>query len=180
MITIKNYDSASELPAEWDSVIGDNLYLSREFVSFMESVDKCGQKYYMLYDDGVLDSVFMTCVRKKYNLAMFTKLNLFTKMTLVYVPLSVTRPGVAYGKPFELKKEGCEQESVHIEYDYPYGGDVLDITVPDDNYWVYPLTKRDVITKISLATEEIFAYNKEKMQEKLHHETAQAETAEKK
>ena len=55
MITIKNYDSASELPAEWDSVIGDNLYLSREFVSFMESVDKCGQKYYMLYDDGVLD-----------------------------------------------------------------------------------------------------------------------------
>lgn len=98
MITIKNYDSASELPAEWDSVIGDNLYLSREFVSFMESVDKCGQKYYMLYDDGVLDSVFMTYVRKKYNLAMFTKLNLFTKMTLVYVPLSVTRPGVAYGK----------------------------------------------------------------------------------
>lgn len=89
----------------------------------------------------------------------------------------MTLTGVAYGKPFELKKEGCEQESVHIEYDYPYGGDVLDITVPDDNYWVYPLTKRDVITKISLATEEIFAYNKEKMQEKLHHETAQAETA---
>lgn len=76
----------------------------------------------------------------------------------------MTLTGNAYGKPFVLKKEGCEQESVHIEYDYPYGGDVLDITEPDENFWVYPLNRRDVITKIAIATEEIYALNKEKLE----------------
>ena len=52
----------------------------------------------MLFDDGALDSVFMSYVRKKYNLAMFTKFYLYQKMTMIYVPLSVTRPGIAYGK----------------------------------------------------------------------------------
>lgn len=74
----------------------------------------------------------------------------------------MTLSGVAYGKPFTLKREGCEQESVHIEYDYKYGGDVLDITDDNENYWTYPLNLRDVITKIALATEEIYLYNKEK------------------
>ncbi len=74
----------------------------------------------------------------------------------------MTLTGVAYGEPFTVKKEGCEQESVHIEYAYKYGGDVLDITTDNESYWTYPLTKRDVITKIALATEEIYLLNKEK------------------
>ena len=98
MIEIKQFDSIFKVPDVWDSVIGDNLYLSKDFLSFMETVDKCDQRYYMLFDDGVLDSVFMSYVRKKYNLAMFTKFNLYQKMTMIYVPLSVTRPGIAYGK----------------------------------------------------------------------------------
>lgn len=98
MIQVDKYSTIHEVPDTWDSLIGDNLYLSKKFLSFMESVDQCGQTYYMLYDDGVLDSVFMTYVRKKYNLAMFTKFNLYQKMTMVYVPLSVTRPGIAYNK----------------------------------------------------------------------------------
>ena len=98
MIEIKRFDSITEVPHIWDTVIGDNLYLSREFLWFMEKNDACGQQYYMLFDDGVLDSVFMSYVRKKYNLAMFTKFNLYQKMTMIYVPLSVTRPGIAYGK----------------------------------------------------------------------------------
>ena len=98
MIKIDKYSTIHEVPEDWDSVIGDNIYLSRRFLSFMESIDKCEQKYYMLYDDGALDSVFMTYVRKKYNLAMFTRFKLYQKMTMVYVPLSVTRPGIAYNK----------------------------------------------------------------------------------
>ena len=98
MIEIKQFDSILKVPDVWDSVIGDNLYLSKDFLSFMESIDKCDQRYYMLFDDGILDSVFMSYVRKKYNLAMFTKFNLYQKMTMIYVPLSVTRPGIAYGK----------------------------------------------------------------------------------
>ena len=60
MIQVDKYSTIHEVPDTWDSLIGDNLYLSKKFLSFMESVDQCGQTYYMLYDDGVLDSVFMT------------------------------------------------------------------------------------------------------------------------
>ena len=49
MITIKQFDSINDVPSIWDSVIGDNIYLSIEFLSFMEEVDKCNQKYYMIY-----------------------------------------------------------------------------------------------------------------------------------
>ena len=98
MIKIEKYSTIHEVPDTWNSLIGDNIYLSKSFLAFMESVDKCEQQYYMLYDEGVLDAVFMTYVRSKYNLAMFTKFNLYQKMTMVYVPLSVTRPGIAYNK----------------------------------------------------------------------------------
>ena len=105
MIEVKQFNSITQTPDSWDSLIGDNIYLSKKFLSFMEDVDKCGQRYYMLYEDGVLDAVFMTYVRKKYNLAMFTKFNLYQKMTMVYVPLSVTRPGIAYTKHLDKVME---------------------------------------------------------------------------
>ena len=105
MIEVKQFNSITQTPDSWDSLIGDNIYLSKKFLSFMEDVDKCGQRYYMLYDDGVLDAVFMTYVRKKYNLAMFTKFNLYQKMTMVYVPLSVTRPGIAYNQRLDKVME---------------------------------------------------------------------------
>ena len=43
---------------------------------------------------------------------------------------------------------------MHIEYDYLGRGDCVDISIPDDSFWCY-LTKRDAITKISFATEEM-------------------------
>ena len=98
MIEIKQFDSITKVPDEWDSIIGDNIYLSKEFLGFMERIDKCKQKYYMIYDDDVLDTIFMTYVRERYNPAMFTKFNLYQRMTMIYVPLSVTRPGIAYNK----------------------------------------------------------------------------------
>ena len=98
MIEIKEFDSITKVPDEWDTIIDDNIYMSKEFLTFMERIDKCEQKYYMIYDDGDLDTVFMSYVRKKYNPAMFTKLNLHQRMTMIYVPLSVTRPGIAYNK----------------------------------------------------------------------------------
>lgn len=74
----------------------------------------------------------------------------------------MTLSGTAYGEPFVLKKEGCEQESIHIEYHYKYGGDCFDLATTDESYWFYPLTKRDILTKVSIATEEIYFMNKEK------------------
>ena len=98
MIHVEKYTTIHDVPDTWDSMIGDNIYLSKRFLCFMESVDACEQRYHMLYEDGVLDAIFMTYVRPRYNLAMFTKFYLYQKMTMVYVPLSVTRPGIAYHK----------------------------------------------------------------------------------
>lgn len=70
----------------------------------------------------------------------------------------------AYGKKRVLRWAGTELESVHIEYDYPFWkekykknlfGDCIDISTPDDSYWLHPVGLRDQLTKISYATEEI-------------------------
>ena len=98
MIEIFTYESIKQVPQEWDLLIGDNIYMTTQFLSFMESVDNCNQRYYTLYKDGKLDTVFMTYERKHYNLGMFTKINLYQDMTFVYVPLSVTRPGIVYNQ----------------------------------------------------------------------------------
>lgn len=95
MIRIQKYNSILDVPTEWDTVIGDNLYLSIKFLSFMEKVDKCQQEYFVLFEDEKVSNVFMTYIRPKYNMAMFTKMTLNQKMKMVYVPLSVTRPGIA-------------------------------------------------------------------------------------
>ena len=59
-----------------------------------------------------------------------------------------------YGEPYVLRRSAKSLESMHIEYDYLGRGDCVDISIPDDSFWCY-LTKRDAITKISFATEEI-------------------------
>lgn len=60
-----------------------------------------------------------------------------------------------YGEPYTLVKTGKSLESMHIEYDYLKRGDCVDISIPDDSFWCY-LSKRDAITKLSFATEEIY------------------------
>ncbi len=103
---IVRYDSVSELPNEWDSVVGDNIYLTRKFLAFMETVDREKKTYYGVYDSsGKLDTVFETIERRGYNLGMFTRLNFKIKITMVYVPLSVTRPGIEYGECLEEAAE---------------------------------------------------------------------------
>ena len=103
---IVRYNSVSELPEEWDKATHDNIYLTRKFLAFMEKADHEKKAYYGVYDeDGKLDTVFETIERKGYNLGMFTRFNLKIKITMVYVPLSVTRPGIEYGKCLEEAAE---------------------------------------------------------------------------
>lgn len=59
-----------------------------------------------------------------------------------------------YNEPYELFRSAKSLESMHIEYDYLGRGDCADVSVPEDSFWCY-FTKRDVITKLSFATEEI-------------------------
>ena len=93
------YNYIKEVPNSWDSLIKDNLYLSKDFLSFIEENDKCGQKYYMVYDDdNNLDTIFMSYVRENFDIATFAKFDMITPTTLIYVPLSVTRPGLMGNK----------------------------------------------------------------------------------
>jgi len=66
----------------------------------------------------------------------------------------------AYGEPYTLVRTAKNMDSMHIEYDYRKNGDCIDISVPDDSFWCYT-TKRDVITKIAFATEEMHKLSKE-------------------
>ena len=78
----------------------------------------------------------------------------------------------AYGQEVKKHWAPTELESIHIEYDYPFRkkkyrncliGDCVDISTPDESYWLHPVHGRDRLTKISFATEEIYELAKEKI-----------------
>ena len=62
------------------------------------------------------------------------------------------------GKSFTLNKEPLSMYSCHIEYDYLNNGDCIDLSTLDDTYYIYPQGKLFSVTKISLATEELFKF----------------------
>jgi hypothetical protein len=59
-----------------------------------------------------------------------------------------------YGEDKVFEYSGTELESVHIEFNYKGEGDFIDFSIPDDSVWLRP-DKKDVITMMSIATEEI-------------------------
>lgn len=73
---------------------------------------------------------------------------------LIQTPEGTTIQCAYYGEPYELFRSAMHLESMHIEYDYLGRGDCVDISIPEDSFWCY-LSKRDAITKLSFATEEI-------------------------
>ena len=80
---------------------------------------------------------------------------------LIQTPEGTRIECTAYGEPTVVEKKPLELYSMHIEYDYRGHGDCVDISTADDSYWLY-LSKRDAITKLSFATEEIYKLAREK------------------
>ena len=94
---------AELLPAEWDEVTRDNIYLQRNFLAFIEKSEHDYKPvYYLFYDGERLDSVFVSHRRKGYNLGMFTKTDIKIKVTLIYLPMCVTASGLVTGKLKDL------------------------------------------------------------------------------
>lgn len=64
---------------------------------------------------------------------------------------------------YQVERKPQDMYGVHIEYDYcyikPY--DCIDISTNNDSFYCYP-TKENVVTKLSLATEEIYKWEQEK------------------
>ena len=68
------------------------------------------------------------------------------------------------GEKYEIERHPSGMYGVHIEYDYCYlrPEDCIDISTDKDSFYCYP-EKQNVVTKLSLATEEIFKLHMEKV-----------------
>ena len=65
--------------------------------------------------------------------------------------------------PYRVERAPLGMYGVHVEYDYCYikPEDCIDISTDKDSFYCYP-TKTDVVTKLSLATEEIYKIHMER------------------
>jgi len=67
------------------------------------------------------------------------------------------------GDKFEMIKPVDSLYSCHIEYRYLFKyGDCIDLNTLEDTWYIYPEGKDFSVTKIALATEELFFYNQRK------------------
>ena len=71
------------------------------------------------------------------------------------------------GEDYKIERKPLGMYGVHIEYDYCYikPHDCIDISTENDSFYCYP-TKENVVTKLSLACEEIFKIHKAKADER--------------
>ena len=91
----KIINSASELPQEWNELCKNNIYMSKEYLQFMEKVNYCNQSYHLFYKKNKLYSCFMMFERK-FNLFIFTKYKINVPMKFIYLPLSVSHPSIIW------------------------------------------------------------------------------------
>ena len=71
--------------------------------------------------------------------------------------------GVFEEKPFELDWPAAQMHSCHIEYDYMKRGDCVDLNTNDDTLYLFPDSDEFAITKVALATEELYNKKMEKV-----------------
>ena len=66
---------------------------------------------------------------------------------------------------FEMERKSGGLEACHIEYNYKNKyGDCIDLNTLDDTFYIYPHGEDFSVTKIALATEEIFRMIRENTQ----------------
>ncbi len=91
----KVYDSAKKLPDTWDKIAEKHIFIKKDFLIFLESVNYCRQNYHI----NEKESIIMVSYKLKLNLLTFSsrfKLN-FT-ITIIGIPLSIACTGFVCGK----------------------------------------------------------------------------------
>jgi 1-acyl-sn-glycerol-3-phosphate acyltransferase/DNA-directed RNA polymerase subunit RPC12/RpoP len=65
--------------------------------------------------------------------------------------------GFYRGEKYRIQRQPLETNSLHVEYDFPHikPYDCVDISTEKDSFYCFP-TKENAVTKLSLATEEIY------------------------
>jgi len=66
--------------------------------------------------------------------------------------------GIYENEPFTVEWPAKSQYSCHIEYDYMKRGDCVDLSTQNDTFYIFPKADDFAITKISLATEELYRF----------------------
>ena len=67
-----------------------------------------------------------------------------------------TLTGVYEKEPFTIHWSVLSLYSCHIEYDYMKRGDCVDLSTNDDTFYLFPKGEAFAVTKIALATEELY------------------------
>jgi len=75
---------------------------------------------------------------------------------LVHDATGFTLTGEYDGTPFTQHWPVLGLSGCHIEYAYKGRGDCVDLSTLDDSFYLYPLITDVAVTKLSLATEELF------------------------
>ena len=87
--------------------------------------------------------------------------------TLTHNMKGFTLTGTYEGRDYCVRLDARAQYSVHIEYDYlGKKGDCVDLNTINDTLYVYPKGKDFSVTKMSLATEELYKYYQKKESER--------------
>lgn len=110
MSEIKQYHSANELPKEWDER-AENYFQRKSFLLHAEQYNSCQQRYYVLYNEGVMTSgAIMYSLR--LDILTYLKLKSPIKMNIVGVPCSVSSSGIfgAYRDSTSLIEEIYKKE----------------------------------------------------------------------
>jgi transcription elongation factor Elf1 len=64
--------------------------------------------------------------------------------------------GAYDGESFDLTWAATTMHSCHIEYNYMGRGDCIDLNTTDDTFYLFPKGDNFAVTKIALATEELY------------------------
>jgi len=79
--------------------------------------------------------------------------------TLTHDKNGFTLVGELENEPFTLSWTASSLYSCHIEYDYKKRGDCVDLNTSDDTFYLFPEGDDFSVTKIALATEELYRHN---------------------
>ena len=66
----------------------------------------------------------------------------------------------------KIHKSVLENYGIHVEYDYFGKGDAFSFSNSNDTYYLFPINKKDIITKIHFAVEELYKLKIEEIRNK--------------
>lgn len=95
---MEKYLSAKSLPKDWEDNIGNNPYLKKDFLEFIEKIDNSEKSYYVFRNSqGKIDTQFLISKTVDNDIAMFTPFKIPVVLNSIYYPFTLSKPGGIFG-----------------------------------------------------------------------------------